>query len=247
MLGVSVLGSLPAGAAAAAAAAAPAATTTTQPHLPAVTTLGQELLVPGGAPKLPAACNRSWTTKAWPPHVDAGVTTHALRASDLPAGLHEHPPSFATNTPNLNELAVGWPHAAFTEVFFSEGSGTGPGSTVDEIVGRAASADAATSSYRADRDELFGSCQQYYPGPPLPRYALAHNVPDLFAYETVDDTRGFSTAVVTVVGHRGRFVFDLSVGTYGYSTEVSAPTVAAPAPPQVNTVLDAALARLGGH
>jgi hypothetical protein len=209
--------------------------------------LQDELQIPGGAPKLPAACNRSWTTKAWPPHVDAGLKTHALRASDLPAGLHVHPPGFATNTPNLNELAVGWPHADFDEFFFSEGSGTGPGSTVTEILGRAASAAAATSTYRADRDELFGSCQQYYPGPPLPRYTLAENARDAFAYETVNETRGFSTAIVTVVGHRGRFVFDLSVGTYGYSTEVTAPPVAAPAPAEISTVLEVALARLSSH
>jgi hypothetical protein len=213
-----------------------------------VTTLQQELLVPGGAPKLPAACNRSWTTKAWPPHVDTGLETHALRASDLPAGLHEHPPSFATNTPDLNELAVGWPHAHFAEYFFSEGVGTGPGSTVTEILGSAASAALATSTYRADRDELFGACQQYYPGPPLPRFTLAPDAPpDVFAYETVTETRGFSTAIVTVVGHRGRVVFDLSVGTYGYSTEVTAPPVAPPAPAEIGTVLDAALARLHSH
>jgi hypothetical protein len=203
-------------------------------------------MIPGGSPKLPAACNRTWPTKAWPPRIDARAKAHALRGSDVPAGMQQHRPSFASNAPNLDELAVGFPRTGFAEVSFSDGRSLGTGSSLEEVVGRASSSESATSTYRADRDALFGSCEQYFPGPPLPRYTLAGNAAGIFAYPTSNDTRGASFASVTIVGHRGRFVFDLSVSTHGYDPSVTATTVAPPAPTEVTAVLDAALARLGG-
>ena len=139
-----------------------AATTTSTP--PSVSDLQEWLMIPGGAPRLPPTCNLSWPTKAWPPRIDAQAEARALRPSDLPGGLHEHKTAFATNAPDLDELAVGFPHAGFAEVSFSEGFGPGPGSTVEERVGRMATMAAATATYRADRDALFGSCQQYSRG-----------------------------------------------------------------------------------
>ena len=236
------LGLLPVGAAVAGASASAS-------KLPPVSDLQQYLQIPGGAAKLPAACNLSWPTKAWPPRIDTEAKAHALRPSDVPAGLRQHPPTFATNAPDLDELAVGFPHTGFAEVFFSKGSGPGPGSTVDERVGRAATTAAATTLYRADRDELFGSCQQYFPGLPLPRYPLSGGVAadaaNVFAYREANDTRGASFSSIVVVGHRGRYVFDVSIGTYGYDPSTTPTTVAPPSPTQVSAVLDAALARLG--
>jgi hypothetical protein len=213
--------------------------------LPSVSELQEWMMIPGGAPKLPAACNLSWPTKAWPPRIDAQAKSHALRQSDVPRGLREHPPSFATNAPDLDELAVGFPHAGFAEVSFSQGSGLGPGSTVDERVGRMSTPAAATAVYRADRDALFGSCQQYFPGPPLPRYQLAGDPTDLFAYSTGNETRGAAFSSIAIVGHRGRFVFDLSIGTYGYDPSPTPTTVAPPTSAPISTVLHSALARLG--
>lgn len=220
-----------------------AATTTSK--LPSVSDLQQFMEIPGGAPRLPAACNLSWPTKAWPPRIDARAKSHALRQSDVPRVLREHPPTFATNAPDLDELAVGFPRAGFAEVLFSEGSGLGPGSTVDERVGRVSTPAAATAIYRADRDALFGSCQQYFPGPSSPRYPLAGSPADLFAYSTGNETRGASFSSIVIIGHRGRYVFDLSVGTYGYDPTPTPTTVAPPASPQITAVLHATLARLG--
>lgn len=236
------LGLLPVGTSVAGASA-------TASKLPPVSDLQQYLDVPSGAPGLPAACNLSWPTKAWPPRIDAEAKAHALRPSDVPAGLRQHPPTFATNAPDLDELAVGFPHTGFAEVFFSQGSGPGSGSAVDEKVGRAITMAAATTIYRADRDELFGSCQRYFPGPPLPRYALSGasgaGPASLFAYREGNETRGASFSSIVVVGHRGRYVFDVSIGTYGYDPSPTPTTVAPPSPTRVSAVLDAALARLG--
>jgi hypothetical protein len=220
-----------------------AATTTSTP--PSVSDLQEWLMIPGGAPKLPTACNLSWPTKAWPPRVDAQAKAHALRQSDMPKGLREHPPTFATNAPDLDELAVGFPHAGFAEVSFSEGSGLGPGSTVDERVGRVPTAAAATKIYNADRTALFGRCQQYFLGPPPPRYRLVGNPTNLFAYSTGNETRGASFSSIVIIGHRGRFVFDLSIGTYGYDPSPTPTTLAPPTSAQITTVVHTALARLG--
>ncbi len=216
---------------------------TTGRTLPAVTDLREWMMVPGAA-EIPAACNRSWPTRAWPPRIDAEARAHALRPSDVPRGLREYPPVFATNAPDLDELAVGFPHAGFAEVSFSAGSGSGPRSTVEERVGRVSTPAGATTIYRADRDALFGSCQRYFPGPPSPRHPLAGEPPNLFAYSTGNETRGASFSSVVIIGHRGRFVFDLSVATYGYDPSTTPTTVAPPTTAQVTTVLDAAVARL---
>ena len=218
---------------------------TTTPTLPAVSDLQEWMGIPSNAPKPPAPCNPSWPTKAWPPRIDAEAKAHALRASDVPRGMRQHPPTFATNAPDLDELAVGFPHVGYAEVYFSESSGPEAGSTVEERVGRASTPSAATAVYRGDRDALFGSCQQYFPGPPLPRVALAGDPTNLFAYQEGNDTRGASNSEIVIIGHRGRYVFDLSVGTYGYDPSPTATTVAPPTPAQITTVLDAALARLG--
>jgi hypothetical protein len=211
-----------------------------------VSDLQQNLLIPGGAPKLPAACNLSWPTKAWPPRIDTRAKLHALRQSDVPAGLREGPPTFASNAPNLNELAVGFPRAGFAEVFFStKPAAVSGGLAVDESVGRLATPAVATSTFRADRDDLFGSCERYFPGPPLPRYALPGNPPGLFAYESRDGARGFAGLQVVIVGHRDRFVFTLSVDTYVYDpSAVTPPTAPLPPPADVTALLGGALARL---
>ena len=85
------------------------------PTTPAVSNLQQAPGLPG-APALPAACNLSWPTAAWPPTVDPQARAHALRQSDLPPGLRESAAQLASNGPDLDQLAVGWPRAGFAEV-----------------------------------------------------------------------------------------------------------------------------------
>ena len=66
----------------------------------------------------------------------------------------------------------------------------------------------------------------------------------MFAFSTGNETRGASFSSIVIIGHRGRFVFDLSVGTYGYDPSPTPTTVAPPTSVQITTVLHAALARL---
>jgi hypothetical protein len=200
-----------------------------------------------GAPPLPAACNLSWPTKAWPPKVDAQAGDRVLRPSDLPAGMRESPAPLAT-TPNLDELAMGWPQGELAEVASSTSPSvsTGAGSTIDEIVGRARGAAQATATYRKARDLIFGSCVRYWPGNEgRPRYPVPWAGSSVFAFEESDqEDHGFSRASVVLLGHRGRFDFELDVGNFVDSpddpTDAPIPTRA-----QLAAALTPALARLG--
>lgn len=228
---LSALG-LPVGSAAAASA-----------NRPATTTIQEELGLGSSVPQLPPMCNFSWPTTAWPPKVDAVAKAHMLRGTDVPRGLAEHAAALASNTPNLDQLAVGFPRAAFAEMTYATRATSGE--SIDEMIGRLPTQAAAVTTYRHARDVVFGSCQRYWgdESPDQANYALANQGPDVFAYRLLSGSSYNSTADVVVLGHRGRFVFDLSVGNF---IEYPATGVAAyPTNAAVDAVLHAALTRLG--
>jgi hypothetical protein len=227
---------------AAVAAGAAAATPTTSP----VSNLGQAPGIPG-APPLPAACNLSWPAGDWPPKADPQALAHALHQSDLPNTLRESPAQLATNGPNLDQLAVGWPQAGFAEVSAFPAERTTKQSSVDEIVGRSPTPAQATATYLRARNVIFGSCVRHWPGGEgQPRFPIPWAGSGLFAFEQSDQNdHGISTAAVVIVGHRGRFDFELRVGTFVYAA--GAPeTAPVPTRAQLAAVLTPALRRLAG-
>jgi hypothetical protein len=181
---------------------------------PAVTTLQEELGIGPSVPKLPPKCNVSWPTKSWPPKSDAAARAHMLHVSDLPPGLSEHPAALASNTPNLDQLAVGFPQAAFAEVTYSTRATSG--FSVDEMIGRLPTHAAAVRTYRRADDVIFGSCQRYWgvESPAQARDALPGEHRDVFAYRSLSGSSYNSNASIVVLGCRGPFVFDLSVANY---------------------------------
>jgi hypothetical protein len=224
-----------------------AATAPTTPTTPGVSNLQQAPGLPG-APPLPAACNLSWPTSAWPPRTDAEAEAHALRQSDLPAGLRVAPPFFASNGPNLDQLAVGWPQAGIAELDTSSPSRAGSESSIDEIVGRAQTPAQATATYRRARDVIFGSCAKAWPGHEgQMHYPIPWAGAGAFAFEQSDQQdHGVGSVSVTLFGHQGRFDFVLQVGDLTYTPN---PSQRAAPPPRAELVgiLRSARARLGTH
>lgn len=238
MLGVVPLGVL------LAPAAGGATVTTPTPTTSPVSNLRQ---APGnpGSPPLPAACNLSWPAGAWPPKVDPQALAHALHGSDLPKGLRESPAQLASNGPNLDQLAVGWPQAGFAEISAFPAVRTAKQLSVDEIVGRSPTSAQATATYLRARDVIFGSCVRDWPGGEgQPRYRIPWARARLFAFEESDQNdHGISTAAVVIFGHRGHFDFELRVGTFVYAA--GAPeTAPVPTRAQLAAVLTPALHRL---
>lgn len=228
------------GASPVAGGATPAPTTPTTP-------VASNLQQAPGAPALPAACNLSWPTAAWPPTVDPQARAHALRPSDLPPGLRESAAQLASNGPDLDQLAVGWPRAGFAEVAAYPATRSEKQTSLDEIVGRSQSTAQATATYLRARDVIFGSCARDWPGGEgRPRYAIAWAGPGVFAFTQSDqDDHGISSAAVVILGHRGRFDFELRVGDLVYAP--GAPRDApVPTRAQLAAVLTPALRRLAG-
>jgi hypothetical protein len=223
-----------------------APTTPTTPTTSAGSNLQQAPRAPG-APPLPAACNLAWPTSAWPPVTDSQAEAHTLRPSDLPSGLRESPAQLASNGPDLDQLAMGWPQAGFAEISAYPAQRTSPEMSVDEIVGRAATVGQAAAAYLRARNVIFGSCVRHWPGREgQPRYPMAWAGSGLFAFEMSDQQdHGTSSAAVVIVGHRGRFDFELRVGTFAY-TPLPTQKAAVPTRAKLAVVLDRALARLNG-
>jgi hypothetical protein len=189
----------------------------------------------------------SWPANAWPPEVDAQARAHALQPSDLPRGLRESLTQLASNSPDLDQLAVGWPQAGLADVSAFPATRAATQSSVDEIVGRARTPAQANATYLRARNVLFGSCVREWPGGEgRPRYPMPWAGPGVFAFEQSDQNdHGVSTAAVVIVGHRGRFDFELRVGTFVYAA--GAPHDAPlPTRAQLAAVLTPALRRLAG-
>jgi hypothetical protein len=226
------------------ASAAGGATTT--PTTPAVSNLQQAPGLPGARP-LPAACNLSWPAAAWPPTVDAQAQAHALRQSDLPSGLRESAAQLASNGPNLDQLAVGWPRDGFAEVSAFPATRSEQQSSVDEIVGHAPTTAQASATYLRARNVIFGSCAKDWPGGEgRPRDAIPWAGPGVFAFtESDQNDHGISSAAVVILGHRGRFDFELRVGNLVYAPGAphNAPV---PTRAQLAAVLTPTLRRLAG-
>jgi hypothetical protein len=220
---------------------------TTTPATSAVSNLQQAPGVPG-APPLPPVCNLSWPTAAWPPSTDAQAKAHSLRLSDLSTGMREAPPFFASNSPNLDQLAVGWPHAGIAELDTSSAPRAGRESSIDEIVGRAQTPAQATATYRRARDVIFGSCAKDWPGHQgQVRYPIPWAGAGVFAFETSDQQdHGVGSVSVMIIGHQGPFDFALQVGVVA-STSNPSQRAAPPTRDELAGILRRARMRLSGY
>jgi hypothetical protein len=219
----------------------------TTPTTSAVSNLQEAPGVPGAAP-LPPACNLSWPTAAWPPSTDAQAKAHALRQSDLPAGMRQAPPFFASNSPNLDQLAVGWPQAGIAELDTSSTARAGNESSMDEIVGRAQTPAQATATYLRARDVIFGSCAKDWPGHDGQlRYPIHWAGAGVFAFEMSDQQdHGVGSVSIMIIGHQGRFVFALQVSDLTYTPNPSQRAIP-PARAELAALLRTARARLAGN
>jgi hypothetical protein len=160
--------------------------------------------------------------------------------------MRESSMPFAT-TPDLDDFAMGWPHAGLAEVTGSPSASTESeaGPSIGEIVGRARTPALASAAYRKARDVIFGSCVRLWPGNEgKPRYLVPWAGPDVFAFEEIDQQdHGFSRADVILVGHRGRFDFELEVGNF-LDSAADPMNAALPTRSQLAAALTPALERL---
>jgi hypothetical protein len=163
--------------------------------------------------------------------------------------MSEYPTQLASNGPNLDQLAMGWPDAGFAEISATPTRRSVGGLTVDEMVGRAPTPAQATATFRRAKDVIFGSCDTHWPGQEAQDpYAMSWAGPGLFAFEEKSEwDYGISSAAVVILGHRGHFDFELRVGNFSYSSMPPPPTddAAVPTRAQLAAVLTPALHRLG--
>jgi len=195
------------------------------------------------APIAPTYCSVSYPSRSWPPRHIAVIAVHVLTVADVPAGMTRYPPTYASNGPNLDQLAVGFPRSAMGEVDYAGRVDPARTSFISEILGHAPSRAGAIAAYRYARDHIYGDCERYYEhGQSSPRIQLSQSGPDLFAFKTYGGDSRESIASFTVIGIRADFVFDISVGDHTfYPSQQQAvfPTIS-----QVSAVVDAALSHL---
>jgi hypothetical protein len=162
--------------------------------------------------------------------------------------MREAPPFFASNSPNLDQLAVGWPHAGIAELDTSSAARAGNESSIDEIVGRAQTPAQATATYSRARDVIFGSCAKDWPGHDGQlRYPIPWAGAGAFAFEMSDQQdHGVSSVSIMIIGHQGSFVFALQVGDLTYTPNPSQ-RATPPTRAELAGLLRTARARLGDH
>ena len=190
----------------------------------------------------PSYCTTTIPSKAWPPVLSAAVGAHLLTKRDVPATMTSIPiTDFPVNGPDLDELAAGFPADPIAEASF-ETEGSSVYSGIHEILGLAPSPAAATSLFTFSRDHTRGDCL-YWWGNVIPKQmSIPESGPDIAAFPDYGGSSYSSSAFVDVIGHRGDYYFEVSIGNnidYPLTGQATLPTIA-----QVSQLVTAALAHL---
>jgi hypothetical protein len=214
-----------------------ASTTSTTTH---VLTVGPAAgaYVPGTPPTY---CTTSYQSSSRPPQAAPEVAEYLLTSADVPANLEPQSVGYA-NVPTQDEIAAGFPNYPIAEASFATSSEQQPSFGIYEILGKTRSARAAASTFEFARDHIYGDCNYFWgDGTPV-QIQLPQSGPDLIAFEILAGTSYSSSASATVLGYKGDYVFDLSIGnSIGYpdTQKAALPTVT-----QTAQVVNATLARI---
>jgi hypothetical protein len=170
------------------------------------------------------------------------VAAHLLTKADVPASMTDVPITTYPDAPDVDELAAGFPADPIAEAEFDPPGASSVFSSIHEILGLAPSQAAATSLFTFARDHSFGDCQ-YWWGDGIPKQmTIPESGPDIAAFPEYVGNSYQSHAAVYVIGHRGDFYFEVSVGNisdYPSTARATLPTIA-----QVSQVVTAALVHL---
>ena len=191
----------------------------------------------------PPYCTVSYPARQWPPPPNRVLESHLLRVSDLPVTMKASPLLYASNGPDFDQLAAGFPRQPIAGVDFATSPSTAI-SFVSEVLGQGASAAEAAAVYRFATEHLYGDCLGYWGGGAPTRITLT--LRDRSIPLTVLEQRGQdsmeSLATVIVLTHVGDYVLDLSVGNH--DVYPSTAIASFPSLTQVRAVVEAAVARL---
>jgi hypothetical protein len=145
------------------------------------------------------------------------------------------------DAPDVDELAAGFPADPIAEAQFTS-AGVSVYSGIHEILGLAPSQTAATSLFTFARDHVFGDCQYWWAHGIPKQMTIPESGPDIVAFPEYGGGSYESLAYVDVIGHRGDFYFEVSVGNnsnYPSTARATLPTIG-----QVSQAVTAALAHL---